>query len=73
MKLEDLEMIELNAGEGFLALGLFVSRFAEEMDPDDGLAILCTDVEMHADQTSKDPAAMSSWADCVRAVLEERR
>ena len=71
MRLEDLEAIKLNAGEAFLALGMFLSRYAEEVELDPALVVLLTDVQVQADKMSNDPAALSEWAECVRAVLKE--
>lgn len=71
MRLEDLEAIKLNAGEAFLALGMFLNRYAEEVELDPALALLLTDVQVEADKMSSDPAALSEWAECVRAVLDK--
>jgi hypothetical protein len=73
IRLEDLEETALNAGEAFLALGMFLGRYAERVQPEGALAVLCTDVQIANDSMSNDPAALSDWAECVRLVLSDKR
>ena len=72
MRLDDLEAVKLNAGEAFLALGLYLERYAERVEVEPALAILCADVQVEADKMSSDPAALSDWAECVQTVLQKR-
>jgi hypothetical protein len=49
----------------------FLTAFFVETSGQGRLGTLVDDVELESDGTSTDPAAISDWAACVRAVLDE--
>jgi len=57
-------MEAITVREGFLAMGLFVDRFAREAGDD--LATLIADITIEPDGMPVDPAAWDDWLDCVR-------
>jgi hypothetical protein len=71
LKLDDLDEITLNAGQAFLALGLFLRGYADRTKGQGDVATLCSGVEVESDRMSSDPAALSDWVESVQAVLSD--
>jgi hypothetical protein len=71
MTLDELDDLTLTASQGFLAVGKFLRGYFDRTDGRGDLATIVGDVELESDRSSSDPAAVSDWASCVRAVLDE--
>jgi hypothetical protein len=67
--LDDLDGVTLTASQAFLAMGAFVDAYCERTGGEGEVALLCADVRIEDDRGSKDPAALSDWAECVSGVL----
>jgi hypothetical protein len=73
LTLDDVEEIQLNAGQAFLAMGKFLGEYFERTHGKGALAVICTDIEVEHDRMSTDPAALSDWHKAVVAVVAEAR
>jgi hypothetical protein len=73
LKLDDLDQITLKASEAFLAMGRFLLAYSERAQGEGALATICSDIAIEQDRMSADPAALSDWAECVHAVLEDTK
>lgn len=69
LSLEDLDGVSLTASQAFLAMGKFLDAYCQRTAGEGDIAIICSDVEIEDDRSSKDPAALSDWAECVSKVL----
>jgi len=70
-RLAELDEIRLTASQAFLALGQYLLDRSAEMGGEGALPTLTRDVEIEADGSSADPAAIDDWAECVKRVLGE--
>jgi len=58
LRLENVEDIELDAGQGFLAMGKFLMAYYERAKGTAHLAEVLSDVQIETDRMSSDPAAL---------------
>jgi hypothetical protein len=71
VKLADLDRVTLTASQGFRAMAKFLSLYFERTSGSGPVRTLVGDVELEADGSSVDPAALGDWKDCVSEVLAE--
>jgi hypothetical protein len=69
MMLSDLDDVVLSSSQGFCAMSKFLRAYFDRTGGNGLLATIVGDVELEADGTSTDPAAISDWANCVAQVL----
>jgi hypothetical protein len=69
--IQDLDDASMTASQGYRAMAKFLTAFFEQTSGKGRLGTLVDDVELQSDGTSTDPAAISDWSACVRAVLDE--
>lgn len=72
LKLMDLENVDLNASDAFLAMGRFLAAYHARTSGEGALATICADIQIEDDGMSVDPAALSDWSESVRAVLQRK-
>jgi hypothetical protein len=71
VKLADLDDVALSASQGFRALAKFLLAYFDRTRGQGPVRTLVGDVEIETDGSSTDPAALSDWEECVKAVLAE--
>lgn len=71
IRLGDLDDLTLKASDAFLAMGRFLSEYAERMNPETALVTIRSAIEIEKDGMSGDPAALTDWLQCVQAVSEK--
>jgi hypothetical protein len=71
LRLDDLDELTLKASEAFLAMGRFLSEYAERLSPETALVTIRSAIEIEKDGMSGDPAALTDWLQCVQAVSGE--
>jgi hypothetical protein len=69
--LSELDDVTFTASQGFRAMSRFLRDYFDRTEGGGALATIVGDVELESDGSSTDPAALSDWADCVKAVLAE--
>jgi hypothetical protein len=69
MMLSELDGVVLSSSQGFLAMSKFLHAYFDRTGGNGLLSTIVGDVELEADGTSTDPAAISDWAECVAQVL----
>jgi hypothetical protein len=69
LSLDDLDGVSLTAGQAFVAMGKFLDAYCQRTAGEGAIAIICSDVEIEDDGGSKDPAALTDWAECVSKVV----
>jgi hypothetical protein len=70
-RISELEEVPLTSGQAFRAMANFLRAYFDRTDGRGALATIVGDVELEADGSSTDPAAISDWAASVRQVLDE--
>jgi hypothetical protein len=71
LTLAELETFEITSGQGFRAMARFAMRYFDHGTETGRLRELISDVELEANGTTTDPAALSYWQACVAEVLAE--
>ncbi len=71
VKLADLDGVALTASQGFRAMAKFLYGYFDRTDGAGPVRTLVGDVEIEADGTAVDPAALGDWKACVSEVLAE--
>jgi hypothetical protein len=71
VKLADLDVVTLTASQGFRAMAKFLSGYFDRTSGAGPVRTLVGDVEIEANGSSVDPAALGDWRNCVSEVLAE--
>jgi hypothetical protein len=71
VKLADLDGVTFTASQAFRAMAKFLRVYSKQTNGMGQVGPLVGDVELEADGSSVDPAALGDWRDCVSEVLAE--